>query len=74
MPTVLLSYATKDHFFAELADIKLSAAGIKLWRDQQTLRAGTDWRQGLEDGITNSLATLIALSVNSAESSYVTFE
>ena len=33
MPTVFLSYATKDHYFAELAAIKLEGSGIQLWRD-----------------------------------------
>ena len=74
MPTVFLSYSKKDYFFAELADIKLSEAGITLWRDQGQLRAGADWRQGIENGISDSLAVLVALSANSAESSYVTFE
>jgi hypothetical protein len=72
--TVFLSYSTKDHFFAELAGIKLAEAGIKLWRDQGQLVAGTDWRQGIERGISDSLAVLVALSNNSAESSYVTYE
>jgi len=74
MITVFLSYSKKDHFFAELAEIKLAQADIKLWRDQGQLIAGTDWRQGIEHGISNSLAILVALSDNSAESSYVTYE
>jgi hypothetical protein len=74
MSTVFLSYSKKDYFFAEVASIKLSEAGIKLWRDQGQLRAGEDWRQGIEKGISNSLAVLVALSANSATSSFVTFE
>jgi hypothetical protein len=74
MPTVFLSYSRKDHFFAEIASVKLSAAGIDLWRDQGQLRAGADWRQGIESGISSSLAVLVALSASSGESSYVTFE
>ena len=74
MPSVFLSYSTKDHFFAELADIKLSEAGITLWRDQGQLRAGADWRQGIENGIADCVAILVALSANSVESSFVTFE
>jgi hypothetical protein len=74
MTTVFLSYSTKDHFFAELASIKLAEAGISLWRDQGRLRPGTDWRQGIERGISDSAAVLIALSSQSAESSYVTYE
>jgi TIR domain len=74
MATVFLSYSTKDHHFAELAAIKLSEAGINLWRDQGQLRAGTDWRAGIERGIAESIAIIVALSQSSAESSYVTFE
>jgi hypothetical protein len=72
--TVFLSYSTKDHFFAELASIKLADADIKLWRDQGQLRAGVDWRQGIEQGISDSVAVIVALSSYSAESSYVTYE
>jgi hypothetical protein len=74
MTTVFLSYSTKDHHFAELISIKLAEAGIDVWRDQGSLRAGTDWRQGIERGIAASDAVIVALSENSADSSYVTFE
>ena len=37
MTTVFLSYSTKDHYFAELAGIKLAEARITLWRDQGQL-------------------------------------
>ena len=74
MKTVFLSYSTNDHFFAELATIKLAEAGIRVWRDQEQLRAGTDWRQGIEQGIEESIAVLVALSEISAMSRYVTYE
>ena len=74
MSMVFLSYATRDFLFAELASIKLGEAGVSLWRDQAQLRPGTDWRGGIEQGIAESLAVLVALSENSAASSYVTFE
>lgn len=74
MPTVFLSYSTKDHFFAELAGIKLAEASITVWRDQGQLRAGSEWRGGIERGIAESIAVVVALSGSSAESSYVTFE
>lgn len=74
MPLVFLCYSTKDHFFAELASAKLAQEGITLWRDQGQLRAGMDWRQSIEQGISECDAVLVALSPHSAESSYVTFE
>jgi hypothetical protein len=74
MTTVFLSYSTKDHHFAELVTLKLAEAGINIWRDKSQLRAGTNWQQGVEHGIAASDAVIVALSSNSAESSYVTFE
>ncbi len=74
MPTVFLSYSTKEHHFAELAGIKLAEASIKLWRDQEQLRAGSEYRGDIERGISDSIAVIVALSESSAESSYVTFE
>ena len=61
MPLVFLSYSRKDHYFAELAGIKLAEAGISLWRDQGQLRAGDDWRGGIEKGISESIAVLVAM-------------
>lgn len=74
MSTVFLSYSTKDHHFADLAELKLANANIKLWRDKSQLEAGNDWRAGIESAISGSLAILVALSPRSAESSYVTYE
>jgi hypothetical protein len=73
-PTVFLSYSSKDHFFAEVAGIKLAEAGIDLWRDKGQLRAGDNWQSGIEQGIANSIAILVALSQSSTQSPYVTFE
>jgi hypothetical protein len=72
--TVFLSYSREDHFFAELAEIQLQKFGIELWRDHGQLRPGDEWRKGIEKGMADSLAVLVALSPNSAQSPYVTFE
>jgi hypothetical protein len=74
MPLVFLSYSRSDHFFAELASIKLDEAGVTLWRDQGQLRAGEDWRGGIERGINDSIAVLVALSQEASQSPYVAFE
>ena len=74
MTTVFLSYSTKDFFFADLAEIKLKEADIRLWRDQGHLVTGEDWRSGIERGLSESAAVVVALSPNSAQSSYVTYE
>lgn len=74
MSQVFLSYSKKDHVFAELAQLKLAAAGIDVWRDQGQLRPGSDWRKGIEEGVAQCDAVVVALSPHSSESSYVTFE
>jgi TIR domain len=74
MITVFLSYSRKDHFFAELVEAKLREKDIKVWRDQGQLRPGTDWRDSIERGIGETVAVLVALGPNSAESAYVTYE
>lgn len=74
MPHVFLSYSRGDRFFAELARIKLEEAGISVWIDQGQLRAGSDWKQGIDQGISDSFAVILALNSDSAESAYVTYE
>jgi hypothetical protein len=74
MPLVFLSYSSKDHHFAELATLKLQAANISVWKDRDQLRAGRNWRDGIERGIADSIAVLVALSESSVASPYVTFE
>ena len=74
MPQVFLSYSRADHFFAELARIKLEAENISVWVDKGQLRAGNDWRNGIDKGISDCFVILLALSSSSSESSFVTYE
>ncbi len=74
MLKIFLSYATKDHFFAELAVGRMAENEIELWRDKGQIRAGEDWRTAIDHAISRSHAVLVALSQNSAASSYVTYE
>ena len=74
MKNIFLSYSSRDYFFAEMLALKLEANGLRLWRDQGSIRAGDDWRESIEDGIKESLAVLVALSGSSADSAYVTYE
>lgn len=74
MSHVFLSYSHEDHFFAELARIKLSEAGISVWVDQGQLKAGDEWRNSIDRGISDSYALVLALSPQSATSPFVTYE
>ena len=74
MNTIFLSYSSRDYFFAEMLGIKLTEHGFTIWRDLGSIRAGDDWRRTIEEGIKGSVAVIIALSTNSSESAYVTYE
>lgn len=74
MPHIFLSHSKKDHAFAELARIKLEEANIAVWIDHDNLSAGADWRQGIDQAITDSFAVVLALTEDSAASSFVTYE
>lgn len=74
MNSIFLSYSKRDYFFAEMLALKLGEKDFTVWRDQGSIRAGDDWRQSIEDGIKDCLAVIVALSANSAESAYVTYE
>lgn len=74
MKTVFLSYSRSNYFFAELFALRLKEAGYTVWRDQGAIRAGDDWRQTIEEGIKDCMAVVVALSADSADSAYVTFE
>ena len=74
MSHVFLSYSHEDHFFAELTKIKLEEEKIHVWLDQGQLRAGDEWRNAIDKGISDCFAVLLALSPASASSSFVTYE
>lgn len=74
MKSIFLSYSSRDYFFAEMLAIKLAEEGYAIWRDQGSIRAGDDWRQTIDEGIKECLAVVVALSADSAQSNYVTYE
>jgi hypothetical protein len=71
---IFLSYSKVDHFFADHARVKLEENQIQVWQDQGQLRLGDDWRAGIDQGIAESFAVIVALSTDSMDSSYVTYE
>src|SRR5271166_2489880 len=74
MPLVFLSYSRQDDIFAQLVQLKLAEAHIRVWADTKTLYAGEDWREEIEKGISDSDVVLVVLSGNSTASAYVTYE
>ncbi len=74
MTTAFLSYATRDHHFAELARTTLGDHGIELWHDRQSIRAGEEWRREIDQGLADGDVILVVLSQSSATSPFVTYE
>jgi Response regulator containing CheY-like receiver, AAA-type ATPase, and DNA-binding domains len=73
-PIVFISYSTEDSVFADLAKLKLNAANIDVWMDQDKLNAGEEWRNEIDLGIINADALILILTPESCNSSYVTYE
>lgn len=74
MSWVFLSYSRKDRYFAELARFMLEKEQIRVWVDRSTIRAGEEWRNAIDEGITGSHSVVVALSAHSLSSAYVTYE
>ena len=74
MAQAFMSYSSKDAIFADLARMKLKEAGVQVWIDQGSLRAGEEWRKAIDEGISSSDVLLIMITPQSCESPYVTYE
>jgi CheY-like chemotaxis protein len=74
MAQAFMSYSSKDAIFADLARMKLKEAGVQVWIDQGSLRAGEEWRRAIDEGISSSDVLLVMITPQSCESPYVTYE
>jgi HEAT repeat protein len=74
MQHVFISYAHSDNDFAQLVRTELQAAEIQTWLAQESLKAGEDWREGIDDAIKESFAVIVIISPASDQSKYVTYE
>lgn len=74
MTNVFISYSRKDIYFAEWLTMKLSKSDISVWSDRGKLRAGDEWRDRIDQGISESDLIIVAVSESSAKSAYVTYE
>jgi hypothetical protein len=71
---VFISYANDDGDFAQLLKSKLEKVGIDAWIDEDQLRIGFDWRQGIDDAIRKSSALIVVMTPQAKKSEYVTYE
>jgi hypothetical protein len=70
---VFISYKREEIEFAELLESKLKEANFNVWIDRQ-LRAGTDWREKIDERIRKSIALIVIMTPAAKESEYVTYE
>lgn len=74
MAHVFVSYAHIDADFVSLLKLRLEEAGFEVWIDHERLRAGDDWREGIDTAIRESMAVIAVMSPEAYESKYVTYE
>ena len=71
---VFISHDHEDGDFAELLKLQLEKNGIKGWIDSERLKIGQDWREEIDEGISNSLALIAIMTPESRKSEFVTYE
>jgi HEAT repeat protein len=74
MSHVFVSYSHLDNDFAQLLRTHLEQEGIKTWLALENLKAGEEWREGIDEAIRASYAMIVVISPNSDISKYVTYE
>lgn len=74
MAHVFISYARKDRLFVETLKGELRSIDLKVWVDTENLRAGEDWREGIDEAIKSSLLFIIVMTPEAKASEYVTYE
>lgn len=71
---IFISHNHEDADFAELLKLTFEKKGIKCWIDNERLKIGQDWREGIDLGIQNSTAVIAIMTPEARKSEYVTYE
>lgn len=71
---VFISHDHDDADFAELLKLHLEKHKINGWIDSERLKIGQDWREEIDEGITNSIAVIAIMTPEARKSEYVTYE
>ena len=74
MSNYFISYHHFDVDFATILEMRLEQAGLTVWKDDQRLIAGDDWRTAIDRGISECLALLLVMTPEAKASEYVTYE
>jgi CheY-like chemotaxis protein len=73
-PRVFISYASQDSLFAEFVKTKVELFGHEVWRDQDELKAGQEWRQEIDMAIMEANVVILIITPDFCDSAYVTYE
>jgi TIR domain len=73
-PRVFLSYSRKQFYFAESLMLRLTYRSIPVWFDAQNIRAGNDWQQSIDQGLSVSDSLIVLASRSSLASKTVEYE
>lgn len=74
--SVFLSYKhnDSDKDFIDMLIRKIKDAGFATWIDSDNLRAGEDWRKGIDEGIKTALILVVIMTPEARASEFVTYE
>lgn len=73
MKHVFISYKRNDRSFALEIENRLIDAGLDTWTDN-ALRAGENWRDGIDEAIHNAFALVVLITPEARKSEYITYE
>lgn len=71
---VFISYKHEDRIFANQLIYQIQSAGFPVWVDEEQLRAGDNWREGINEAIRMSFALILIITPDSRLSEFVTYE
>ncbi|GAC1655294.1 MAG: hypothetical protein NVS4B12_27680 [Ktedonobacteraceae bacterium] len=71
---IFICYQHEDSDFAEVLINRVEKAGFDTWIDDNQLRAGEDWRAGIDQAIKDAFALIVIMSPKAKASEYVTYE
>ncbi len=76
MAHVFISYkrSSAEKRFVGQMKKHFAEGGIDVWIDRDQLRAGDDWREGIDQAIREALAVVVVLTPGATQSQYVTYE
>jgi len=72
--SIFISHDHEDADFAELLKLRLEKNSIIGWIDSERLKIGQDWREEIDESISNSLAVIAIMTPDARKSEYVTYE